>query len=48
MYVPNLREWERTPAVECHLTVDRAAEGWAGNVGVVGSLFKKPDVQGAR
>jgi NAD(P)H-flavin reductase len=45
MYVPNLRQWEKTPGVECHLTVDRAANGWAGNVGVVGSLFKKPGVQ---
>ncbi|MFI5332167.1 MAG: oxidoreductase, partial [Desulfobaccales bacterium] len=24
--------------------VDRTAEGWTGNVGVVGSLFKKPGV----
>ena len=23
MYVPKLREWESTPGVECHLTVDR-------------------------
>jgi sulfhydrogenase subunit gamma (sulfur reductase) len=45
MYVPNLHRWEQTPGVECHLTVDRAGEGWAGNVGVVGSLFKKPDVK---
>jgi len=45
MYVGNLYEWERTPGVECHLTVDRATEGWKGNVGVVGSLFKKPGVQ---
>jgi len=50
MYVPNLHEWERTPGVECHLTVDRpgndrSGEGWTGNVGVVGSLFKKPDVK---
>ena len=45
MYVPNLGEWEHTPGVECHLTVDRSAEGWSGNVGVVGSLFKKPGVQ---
>ena len=44
MYVPKLLEWERTPGVECHLTVDRAAEAWTGNVGVVGSLFKKPGV----
>jgi NAD(P)H-flavin reductase len=45
MYVPNLHQWEQTPGVECHLTVDRAANGWTGNVGVVGSLFKKPGVQ---
>ncbi len=45
MYRDNLREWEQSAGVECHLTVDRAAEGWTGNVGVVGSLFKKPGVQ---
>ena len=45
MYVPNLHEWERTPGVECHLTVDRATDGWTGNVGVVGSLFTKPGVK---
>jgi len=45
MYVPNLQQWEHAPGVECHLTVDRATNGWVGNVGVVGSLFKKPGVQ---
>ena len=45
MYVANLKEWEQTPGVECHLTVDRTADGSTGNVGVVGSLFKKPGVQ---
>ncbi|MCX6898968.1 MAG: FAD/NAD(P)-binding protein [Verrucomicrobia bacterium] len=45
MYRDNLREWEKSAGVECHLTVDRAADGWTGNVGVVGSLFKKPGVQ---
>jgi NAD(P)H-flavin reductase len=44
MYVSNLKEWELTPGVECHLTVDRATAGWDGNVGVVGSLFTKPGV----
>jgi len=44
MYLPKLMEWQQTPGVECHLTVDRAASGWTGNVGVVGSLFKKPGV----
>ena len=45
MYVPDLRAWEKAGTMECHLTVDRGAEGWNGNVGVVGSLFKKPGVQ---
>jgi len=45
MYVSKALEWESTPGVECHLTVDRANDGWTGNVGVVGSLFKKPGVQ---
>jgi NAD(P)H-flavin reductase len=44
MYLPKLMEWQQTPGVECHLTVDRAASGWTGNIGVVGSLFKKPGV----
>ena len=45
MYTQNLQEWQKDPGFECHLTVDRADEGWKGNVGVVGSLFKKPGVQ---
>jgi len=44
MYVDDLKEWTKIPGVECSLTVDRSAEGWDGNVGVVGSLFKKPGV----
>lgn len=45
MYVSNLEQWAKTAGVECYLTVDRADENWTGNVGVVGSLFKKPGVQ---
>ena len=44
MYLPNLREWQQSAGVECYLTVDRSADSWSGNVGVVGSLFKKPGV----
>ena len=44
MYTQNLEAWQKDPGFECHLTVDRADEGWKGNVGVVGSLFKKPGV----
>lgn len=45
MYLSDLREWEKAAGVECFLTVDNSAPGWDGNVGVVGSLFKRPDVQ---
>ena len=45
MYLNDLKQWEQSAGVRCHLTVDRAAEGWQGNVGVVGSLFKKEGVQ---
>ncbi|MGA2176762.1 MAG: FAD/NAD(P)-binding protein [Verrucomicrobiota bacterium] len=44
MYLPDLRAWEKSGAMECHLTVDRAANGWNGHVGVVGSLFQKSGV----
>jgi NAD(P)H-flavin reductase len=45
MYRENLGQWEQSPGVECYLTVDRADSSWKGNVGVVGSLFKKPGVE---
>ena len=44
MYLESFRDWERSGIIECYLTVDRADNGWTGNVGVVGSLFKKPGV----
>lgn len=44
MYRDNLRDWAQSAGLECHLTVDRPDPGWTGNVGVVGSLFKKPGV----
>ena len=36
MYVPNLREWERTPGVECHLT-NPGEPGSGGRGGVDGN-----------
>jgi NAD(P)H-flavin reductase len=45
MYMANLRQWEQAADIECYLSVDRADSGWTGNVGVVGSQFKKPGVQ---
>jgi sulfhydrogenase subunit gamma (sulfur reductase) len=45
MYVDNLKQWQSDKGFECYLTVDRAEDGWDGNVGVVGSLFKRPGVE---
>jgi sulfhydrogenase subunit gamma (sulfur reductase) len=45
MYLQDLREWEKSAGVECHMTVDRATTGWTGQVGVVGSLFRRPGVR---
>jgi NAD(P)H-flavin reductase len=44
MYRSSFEQWAKTPGVGCHLTVDRADSTWTGNVGVVGSLFKRPGV----
>jgi NAD(P)H-flavin reductase len=45
MYLPLLEEWQRSGKLECHLTVDRADDGWTGQVGVVGALLSRPDVK---
>lgn len=45
MYTQNLEAWQKDSGFECHLTVDRADENWKGNVGVVGTLFKKPGIE---
>ncbi len=45
MYQDVLRSWQTEGAMECYLTVDRSGDGWKGNVGVVGTLFKKEGVQ---
>jgi NAD(P)H-flavin reductase len=45
LFRDNLKTWERSAGVECHLTVDRGDAEWKGHVGVVGSLFKEPGVE---
>jgi NAD(P)H-flavin reductase len=45
MYQSNFRAWVESGQVECHLTVDRVADGWTGHVGVVGSLYKETGVE---
>jgi len=44
MYADDLKKWEKGGA-EFYLTVDGASPGYTGNIGVVGSLFKKPGVK---
>ena len=45
MYLPDLRRWEAAAGIECYLTVDRADADWSGHTGVVGSLFRRDDVE---
>jgi sulfhydrogenase subunit gamma (sulfur reductase) len=41
LYKDELAHWETRDDVELHLTVDRSAEDWIGNVGVITTLFPK-------
>ena len=41
VYKDEIREWETTPGVEFHVTVDVGPPSWTGNVGVVPVLFQK-------
>ncbi len=41
LFQADLKEWQSRPDVDTHVTVDRPAEGWTGNVGVITTLFKK-------
>jgi len=38
-------EWKGLDGVEFHVTVDREAAGWTGNVGVVTTLLDRPEVR---
>jgi NAD(P)H-flavin reductase len=41
VYKEELAEWGKSKDMKCLLTVDTADKDWKGDVGVVGSLFKK-------
>jgi len=41
LFKDELAEWSARADVEVHVTVDRPADGWAGNVGVITTLFSK-------
>lgn len=43
LFMDELAQWHGRDDVEVHLSVDRPAEGWTGNVGVITTLF--PQVQ---
>ncbi len=44
LYRDEVEQWRQAEDMECLLTVDRATDGWTGNVGVVGTLFEKIEV----
>jgi len=48
VYKDELKAWGDREDVELLVTVDRAAEGWSGNVGMVPTLFDKADLRPAR
>jgi NAD(P)H-flavin reductase len=41
LFEEELQEWSERDDVEFHMTVDRGDETWAGNVGVITTLFPK-------
>lgn len=41
LFQADLKEWQSRPDVETLVTVDRPAEGWTGNVGVITTLFRR-------
>ena len=45
VYKEDIEEWRTRGDVDCMVTVDVADEGWAGNVGVVGTLFPKAAIE---
>jgi sulfite reductase subunit B len=44
LFTDELAQWQARGDVELHVTVDRPAEGWTGNVGVITKLFPKVQV----
>lgn len=44
LFTGELAEWSKRGDVELHLSVDRPAEGWQGNVGVITTLFSRVQV----
>lgn len=45
IFLNDLVGWQQSGLLECYVTVDRATEGWKGNVGLVTSLFRLPGVE---
>jgi len=44
LFQDELAAWQARPDVDLHVTVDRPAAGWTGNVGVITTLFSKVEV----
>ena len=44
LFKDELQSWQSRDDIELHQTVDRPAEGWTGNIGVITTLFPKTKV----
>jgi len=44
MFKDDLKVWENSTDIRYHATVDKAEEGWTGDVGVITGLFKKVQI----
>jgi NAD(P)H-flavin reductase len=44
VYKGLIEEWKKSDALEIHQSIDRPAEGWNGNVGVVTTLLKNINI----
>jgi sulfhydrogenase subunit gamma (sulfur reductase) len=44
LFADEIEEWKARSDIEFHMTVDRPAEGWTGNTGVITTLFPKVQI----
>jgi sulfite reductase subunit B len=48
LFIDELAEWDKNPAIEFHETVDQGDNNWKGNVGVITTLIPKVEVDPAK
>ena len=48
LFRDEIKEWEKSEAVDLHLTIDRPHPEWTGHVGVITTIFPELDLDAAR